>query len=126
MKATDWETLLSIVGPEGASQSEEERTAYARDLWPRGLIIARGGRPAETPPDAVVWPRSTEELQAIVRFCNERKIPFVPFGAGSGVCGGTLALEGGLCVDMKKMRRLLSTDSDAGLARVECGIIGEV
>lgn len=118
--------LLQILGEDGFSEDSEDKTSYARDLWPRGLILARGGKPAELPPDAVVWPKDAQTLSQVVRLCRQHQIPFVPFGAGSGVCGGTLALRGGLCIDMKKMRRILWCDPDKGLARIECGINGEV
>src|SRR5690349_12828896 len=88
----------------GGVAGAPDRAAYARDLWPRGLIGVRAGDVAPFPPDAIVWPISVAEVQAIVRFAAERGIPIVPFGAGSGVCGGTLPLKGGIVVDVKRMR----------------------
>src|SRR5687767_229667 len=126
MDAGDLAALRGVVGEGGLSTDPEDLTAYARDLWPRGLILARGGRPADTPPEAIAWPKTSAEVQGLVRRCVERDIPFTPFGAGSGVCGGAVPLRGGLTIDMKRMRRLLSTDAEAGLARAECGVIGEV
>ena len=107
------------------STTAPDRVAYARDLWPRGLIGVAGGDPAPQPPDAVVWPTSTEEVAEIVRAAQASGTPIVPFGAGSGVCGGTLPIRGGLVVDLKRMRSLVELDERAGAATFEAGIVGE-
>src|SRR5439155_1288716 len=79
--------LQDIVGPR-VSQSPADRHSYARDLWPRSIIGLREGEATPFPPDVVVWPDSTEEVAAIVKLAARRHIALVPFGAGSGVCGG--------------------------------------
>jgi alkyldihydroxyacetonephosphate synthase len=111
--------------PGRVSTTPPDRVAYARDLWPRGLIAAGGGNPAPHPPDAIVWPTTTDEVVAIVRAAARAGTPIVPFGAGSGVCGGTLPVRGGLVVDLKRMRALVDVDALAGAATVEAGILGE-
>lgn len=116
--------LLRLM-PGRVSTTPPDRVAYARDLWPRGLITLSGGTPAEHPPDAVVWPTSTEEVAAIVRAAARTGTPIVPFGAGSGVCGGTLPIRGGVVVDLKRMRSIVELDAHAGAATVEAGILGE-
>jgi alkyldihydroxyacetonephosphate synthase len=116
---------LSRMMPGRVSTTPPDRVAYARDLWPRGLITLAGGTPAPHPPDAVVWPTSTEEVAATVRACVRTSTPLVPFGAGSGVCGGTLPIRGGIVVDLKRMRSIVDLDAHAGGATVEAGIIGE-
>src|SRR5512134_1686657 len=72
-----------------------DRMAYGRDLWPRLLLGLERGVAAPFPPDAIVWPQTVEEIVALVRFAAKHRIPIVPFGGGSGVCGSALALEGG-------------------------------
>ena len=84
-----------------------------------------GGTPAAHPPDAVVWPTSTEEVAAIVRAAARTGTPLVPFGAGCGVCGGTLPIRGGIVVDLKRMRSIVELDAHAGAATIEAGLIGE-
>jgi alkyldihydroxyacetonephosphate synthase len=107
------------------STTPPDRTAYARDLWPRGLIGVSGGDLAPHPPDAVVWPTSTEEVAELVKMAARAGTPIVPFGAGSGVCGGTLPIRGGLVVDLKRMHKLVSLDKESGAATFEAGTIGE-
>jgi alkyldihydroxyacetonephosphate synthase len=111
--------------PGRVSTTPPDRVAYARDLWPRGLIGVAAGDPAPHPPDAVVWPTTTEEVAEIVKAAQRSGTPIVPFGAGSGVCGGALPLRGGLVVDLKRMRRLVELDARAGAATFEAGAIGE-
>jgi D-lactate dehydrogenase (cytochrome) len=57
----------------------------------------------EARPDAVVWPRSTEEAAAIVGVCADHRVPLVPFGAGTSLEGHIAALSGGVSVDMREM-----------------------
>ena len=116
---------LERMMPGRVSTTPPDRVAYARDLWPRGLITLSGGTPAPHPPDAVVWPSTTDEVAAIVRAAVRTGTPIVPFGAGSGVCGGTLPIRGGIVVDLKRMRALVELDAHAGAATAEAGIIGE-
>jgi alkyldihydroxyacetonephosphate synthase len=111
--------------PGRVSTTPPDRVAYARDLWPRGLIGVASGDPAPHPPDAVVWPTSTEEVAEIVRLAAKAGVPIVPFGAGSGVCGGTLPVQGGLVLDLKRMRQMVALDEQAGQATFEAGAIGE-
>jgi alkyldihydroxyacetonephosphate synthase len=111
--------------PGRVSTTPPDRVAYARDLWPRGLIGVAAGDPAPHPPDAVVWPTTTDEVAEIVRACARSGTPIVPFGAGSGVCGGALPIRGGVVVDLKRMRKMLALDGPAGEATFEAGIVGE-
>jgi FAD/FMN-containing dehydrogenase len=126
MNEADRAALSALVGPGNLSTAPEDLLSYARDLWPRGLLLTQGGHAPSVTPGAVAWPESTAALQALVRECRARGLSFVPYGAGSGVCGGAVPLRPGLSIDTKRMRRILWTDAKAGLARVECGIIGEV
>ncbi len=61
----------------------------------------------DAPPDAVAFPRSTEEVSAIVSTCTERGVPIVAFGTGSSLEGQTLAVEGGVVLDTSLMDQIL-------------------
>lgn len=106
------------------SASSIDRIAYARDLWPRHHLAVSAGRIAEHRPDVVVWPRSVEEVAAIVRLCASEGVPVVPYGAGSGVCGGVLPDNRTVVLDLKRIADIRSINKetqvlDVGAARSE-------
>ncbi|MFH1130891.1 MAG: FAD-binding oxidoreductase [Pseudomonadota bacterium] len=117
--------LCAIFGSDRVSQSNPDRLAYSRDMWPQTLLALRDDRPMVYPPDFVVWPESTQEIVELVKFAARDRIPIVPWGAGSGVCGGAAATCGGIIVDLKRMNRLLSISIEDHLAAFESGIIGQ-
>ena len=77
------------------------------------------------PPDAVVWPESTDEVAAVMRLCARHATPVVAFGAGSSVEGHVLALHGGVCVDLSRMDRVLSIDPQDLSCTVQAGVTRE-
>jgi D-lactate dehydrogenase (cytochrome) len=77
------------------------------------------------PPDAVVYPRSRDEVAALLRFCNEHGVPVVPFGQGSSLEGQTIPKEGGVSLDLARMDAILEVRPDDFLARVQPGLTHE-
>lgn len=75
------------------------------------------------PPGAVVLPTTTGELQAVVRILAEAELPFVPRGAGTGLSGGALAVEGAVVVGTARMNRILELDVPNRRARVQPGVV---
>lgn len=63
-------------------------------------------------PDAVVFARSTEEVQSIVRVCAEHKVPVIPFGTGTSLEGGVNAPAGGISIDLMQMDKILSINPE--------------
>lgn len=119
-----YSALSRILEPARVSCSEADRISYGRDLWPLGTIrIQHGELPYH--PDLIVWPQNTREVSEILRLARERRIPVIPFGGGSGVCGGTLPLKGGMIVDCKRMSKILRIDELSLTVSAESGIIGE-
>lgn len=106
------------------SASPVDQIAYARDLWPRHHLAVSEGRIAEHRPGVVVWPASTEEVAEIVRFCAGEGFPLVPFGAGSGVCGGVLPDPRTVVLDLKRLARRRSLDRQGPSVEVEAGALG--
>lgn len=76
-------------------------------------------------PSAVVRPGSIEEVQAILRYANENRIPIVPRGAGSGMAGQTVPIDGGIVMDMKRMNRIIEIRPQDVLCKVEPGIVND-
>ncbi|MFG1343480.1 FAD-linked oxidase C-terminal domain-containing protein [Xanthobacter autotrophicus DSM 431] len=75
-----------------------------------------------TPPDVVVFPETTAEVQAIVRLCREMKLPLVAFGAGTSLEGNAAALHGGVCLDMGRMNEVLKVNAEDMDVTVQSGI----
>jgi alkyldihydroxyacetonephosphate synthase len=106
------------------SDDAADRVAYARDLWPRHHLAVRAGNVAEHRPGVIVWPRSTAEVAALVKWAGKTRTPLVPFGAGSGVCAGVLPREDVVIVDLKKMTKWRKLDAEAPTLDVEAGQMG--
>jgi glycolate oxidase len=73
-------------------------------------------------PALVALPSMTAEVQAVVRICNEARIPFVARGAGTGLSGGALPVAEGIVISLARMHRVLEIDLDAGTIVVEPGV----
>src|SRR5262245_43828514 len=117
--------LEAIFGARRVSMRAVDLDTYARDMWPRLLISYRDGIPPPHRPHAVVWPEHVREIIAAVKLARELRIPIVPYGGGSGVCGGTVPLHGGITLDLKRMQQIRSVSSDELLCDVEAGLSGE-
>ena len=98
--------LAALLSEARVSSGEADRVAYSRDLWPRQQIRTRQGVAAVAPPAVVAWPESTEEVAAVVRYAAAHGVPLVPYGAGSGVCGGILPDPGAIVLDLKRRNML--------------------
>ena len=75
-----------------------------------------------TPPDAVVFAESTEDVVEAVLACREHRFPIIPFGVGSSLEGHLLAVQGGLTIDLSRMNRVLSVAADDLLCTVQAGV----
>jgi alkyldihydroxyacetonephosphate synthase len=117
--------LVAIVGAPHVSTSRVDRIAYSADFWPKAQIWKMGGDIERFPPDCIVWPRTPAEVASILKFCDEHLVPVVPYGAGSGVCGGTVPIHGGVVVDVKRMRHIQSLDADSLTVVVDAGMNGQ-
>jgi len=105
--------LEAIVGPDGVLTEPDELLVYESD----GLTIFRATA------DAVVFPRSAQEVAACVRLANAEGLPFVARGAGTGLAGGCLPSEGGIVIALTRMARILEVDYANQVAVVEPGLV---
>jgi alkyldihydroxyacetonephosphate synthase len=117
--------LEAIFGPRRVSLRVVDRQTYARDMWPRMLLARREGEPPEHLPHAVVWPEHVREVAAVVKLARELLLPIIPYGGGSGVCGGVVPLLGGITVDLKRMRELRNIAGEDLICDVDAGMSGE-
>jgi len=74
------------------------------------------------PPDAVVFPQSTEEVQEIVRLCAAHHVPVIGFGQGTSLEGQVNAPGGGICLDFRDMNRVLAVHAEDLDCVIEPGI----
>ena len=89
--------LKEIVGASYVQDSKADRLAYSYDATPNFQQM----------PDAIVSPRTAEEVQQIVRLCATYKVPIVPRGSGTNLCAGTCPTQGGLVILFTRMNQLI-------------------
>ncbi len=104
--------IRALVGARHVLSSKEELLCYSYDPSP---VIAM--------PDAVVFPGSTEEVAGVLRIANRGRIPVVPRGAGSNLCGGVIPTRGGIVLLSQRMNRILEIDRRNLTATVQPGVV---
>jgi len=115
---------LSKALPAGRVITEsDDLRAHAHDYWALEAIRDRGPDRAPAPP-CVVYPESTPEVATVLTLANERRVAVVPFGLGSGVCGGVRPGEDAIVLDTRRMAALLEVNGEALTARVQAGLNG--
>jgi glycolate oxidase subunit GlcD len=107
------DALRAVVGDARVLSRPEELFVYECD-----------GLTAHTAtPGAVVFPRETHEVQALVRACRAHGVPFVPRGAGTGLSGGALPENGAVVIECSRMNRILDVDAANRIAVVQPGVV---
>lgn len=94
------------------TQARHARELHGRDEGP----IAPGA------PDAVAFPRTTQEVSAIAKICSRHRVPMIPFGAGTSLEGQVVATRGGVCIDLGGMDQVLSVRGEDLDATVQAGV----
>jgi glycolate oxidase len=107
------EKIISIVSEENYADSQTELLSYSYDSTPN----------MQSMPEAVVCPRNTKEMSEVVKICNEFKIPIVPRGSGTNLCGGTCPVQGGIIILFKHFNQILEIDEENLTATVQPGVI---
>jgi D-lactate dehydrogenase (cytochrome) len=77
---------------------------------------------APMPPDAVVFARSTDDVVDLVNLCRDGDVPIIPYGAGTAIEGHTLAVRGGVCVDLSEMTGIVAVNPEDFDCTVEAGV----
>lgn len=107
-----YNALVQIVGDGHVSNRPEELHTYSRDL----------GTAEPHLPDYVVAPRTTEEVQEVVRLANRERLPVVPLGGGLSLAGLAVPLRGGIALDMKRMDSIIEVNEKARYVVIEAGV----
>src|SRR6187431_3296178 len=105
-----------IVGENYVLYDEETLNHYAHDETENLHYL----------PDVVIKPRTTQEISAVMKICNSKKIPVTPRGAGTGLSGGALPHLGGVVLAMERMNSILDIDERNLQVTTEPGVITEV
>ncbi|GAB1603579.1 probable D-lactate dehydrogenase, mitochondrial isoform X1 [Argonauta hians] len=104
--------LTSIVGKENVSTAMAVREQHGHDESFHECY----------PPDIVTFANSVKDVSAVAKYCNDQRIPLIPFGSGTGLEGGVNATMGGLCLDLSKMTDIPSLHPEDFDVTVECGV----
>lgn len=104
--------LQALLGPDGVVADALGRMLYEYDGG-----VDRGE------PDLVVFPRSRDEVIAVLRLAREHGLAIIPRGAGTGLSGGAVARDGGIILSLNRMRKILSVEVENQRARVEPGVV---
>ena len=114
---TTWvRELQDALGPDSVLTDPDVTASYARDQ----AMFADAGQPA-----AVVLPRSTEEVSAVLRLASRHGVPVVPRGAGSGLVGAANAVDGCITLVLTRMDAVLEVSAADRLAVVQAGVVNK-
>ena len=120
------DALVAVVGAAEVDESREARIRHAAGRSYPDLIRLRDGD-ASAAPDAVVRPRSHEEVAAVLEACAAHRVAVVPFGGGTSVVGGVEPIAGGfeavIALDLGRLD-LFETDDRSLTARLGAGLTG--
>jgi len=105
--------LRAIVGPENLLTAACDLMVYECD----GFTIEK------KQPEVVVFPRSTQDIVAIVSLCNELDVPFLARGAGTSLAGGCVPVGGGVMIALARMKKILEVNYRDRYAVVEPGVV---
>jgi glycolate oxidase len=111
-RASLFADLESVVGADWLLSQPDDLLLYAYD-----------GSVDHALPDAVVFPDTTDQVQAVVQIAGQHGVPVVPRGAGTGLSGGAIARCGGIVVSTARMNRILEVDIRNRRAVVEPGVV---
>lgn len=110
------EELERIVGKDGLRYRPVDLLVYEYDGSVDGAVDTAA-------PTAVVLPKTTEQVAAVVRLARRASLPVVARGAGTGLSGGAVAQSGGIIIALTRMDRVLEVDPISRTALVEPGVI---
>src|SRR6476659_5098858 len=105
---------------------DELRTVFCHRLQTGDAIREQHGKSeahfTPMPPQAVVFANSTEDVAALVTICMAHGTPIIPYGAGTSIEGNTLAVRGGVCVDLSGMDAIVAVNTEDFDCVVQAGV----
>lgn len=106
------QSLQKLVPGEGVISDATELVPYETDAFTAYRRV----------PLAVVLPETTEQVSAVLKYCNKAGLPVIPRGAGTSLAGGAIPQEDAVVIGIAKMSRVLDIDYSNRSARVQAGI----
>lgn len=106
------DALVQLLGPAKVSVGAEDVAIHATDKWY-----------ASHSPETVVFAQSADDIQQVLRFAHEQRIPVTTRGAGVGYVGGCVPSHGGIALSVARMNAILELNPDDGVAVVQPGVI---
>lgn len=110
----DIERLIDIVGESNVFTGEDIHEDFTHDE-----MILYG----QYTPEVVVEALSTEQVSDIMKLASERRIPVTPRGSGTGLCGGCVAIHGGILLSLAKMDNIIEFDEENFAVTVQPGVL---
>jgi len=104
--------LIEAVGKKYVLHTPEDLAVYSYD-----------GTFAESLPDVVVLPATTEQVSQIVKLAATARVPVVPRGMGSGMAAGSIPFKGGIVISLTRMNHILEIDTENATVRTEAGVV---
>lgn len=120
----DLNAMRAIVGTSYVSKADYDRLSVAYGKTAYDLLRIRQ-RQFHSLPDLVVYPSTSEEVEKIVKYCTENKLPLYVYGGGSSVTRGVEPVKGGISLDMRKrFNKILSFNETDQTITVQAGLSG--
>ena len=113
--SSDIQYFQTLLG-ERCITKESLREAYGQDHTEDLVFI----------PEVVLKPETTDEVSAIMKYCNTEGIPVTPSGARTGLSGGALPIHGGVALSMERFNKIIAIDEKNHQVTVEPGVITQV
>ncbi len=105
------------------SKADSDLIEAGRDWWPITMTWTRDGdQPAI--PDVVIRPHDTKSVAEVLAVADKYRVPVTPFAGRSGVCGGSLPVQGGISLDMRRLDKIVSIDDTNLMVHAEAGVYG--
>lgn len=114
MKKLDEARLIDIVGKNNLKTDPSDLYVYGSDSSVHHAM-----------PWAIVKPETTSQIQKLLQYANEKLIPVIARGGGSGMCGQTVPIQGGIILDMKGMNKILEINLKDVYCRVQPGVVDD-
>lgn len=117
------EALAAAIGADRVAPDAHAVNARRYDQW--AVKHLRDWRGEAVPaPGCVVRPQSVMDVQKVVKLAAGKRVPLIPYGLGSGVCGGIEPTPDAILLDMSSMNKVRYIDSDDLLASFDAGLNG--